>query len=222
MSDQNKQIEQRTKAYAQKVRDELKDLNSDLGPRYWKMAELITEVKEKTLWQILGAESETEFRESLFIGRSSWYEKWRLFSEWAAVALNGEKITKAQLNRLPSQNVKQLMRLDVKRRFAAGWITKALTMKEADLTAQVDHVLLNDEEPEEAENQPESRAMFKVECTKSQKKVYELTMKSFGREHDIDLDDHAKLLELMCAEIASGLHTEEELKAAKTSRAAVQ
>jgi hypothetical protein len=210
------QIEKKTVDYAKKIAKELTDLNSDLGPRYWRMAELISEIKEKSLWQILGHESETEFRDSLYISRSGWYEKWRLFSEWAELALKGEKISRAQLNRMPSQNVKQLMRLDLKRRFAAAWITKALTLKEADLTAQVDHVLLNDEEPEEGTT--ESRSIFKVECTKSQKQVYELTMKNFARENNIETDDRGKILELIMADVASGLHTEEELKAAASMK----
>ena len=223
MSEVGKQIEKRTKEYAMKVIKELKELNSDLGPKYWTQARLIFEVDEKALWQVAGFETRQAFRDKMFISKSTWHDKLRTYG-WAKAAMEKELLTLAQLNRLPSQNVKQLLRMDTKRQFAAAWITKALTMTEADLEAQVDQVIVKQtEEAEESDdstlNQPESRTLFKESMTVSQKKWINAVMDKFAEQEEIPKDDRAKILELVMAEINSGLEepVDEDLVPAATA-----
>jgi hypothetical protein len=206
-------IKKRTKEYALKVENRIKRIANSLGSTYWDLAELISDVHDKCLWQILGHESEREYQESLLISRSSWFEKRRIWDEWCSPAIQNEKITRAQLKRMQSQNVKQLMRLDKKRMFDDKWITWALTLKEGELEEKVDHVLVNQEDPNE-ESSDDSRAILKVEMSKTQKKFILESMKVFAevQEPPIPLEDEGRILELMVADARSGLPTAEELR----------
>jgi hypothetical protein len=205
VSEENKAIDKKTKEHALEVENKLKELAEDLGPKYWKMACLISEVHGKALWRILGHKTAQAYRESLMISKGAWFERRRLWDAWAGIAIERELITRAKLDRMRSQNVKQLLRLDEKRRFNPKWIEKALTLTEGALEAQVDHVLENNEEPETSLNQPESRAVLKVSMSTSQKaKVLEI-MDRFADAESIDKDDQGKILELWAAEIESGL-----------------
>ena len=199
------QVKQRTKKYASEVEKELKDLRAEEGPKAWRQAELIYEVKDKALWQILGHESAKSFFESLFIGRSTWYSRLKYFGDWAKIALDRESITRARLNRMPMQNVKHLLRLDERRRFDQRWIEKALGMKESDFEAAVDAVMLNGEDEDDA-NQPESRSLLKINCTVSQKEFIVESMMEFAKRQDppLDLDDEAHILELAMADMRAG------------------
>ena len=205
MSEENEQVEKKTKEYALSVEKKLKELAEDLGPKYWKMATLISEVHAKALWRVLGHKTAQAYRESLLISKGAWFERRRLWDAWAAIALEKELITRPKLDRMRSQNVKQLLRLDEKRRFNAKWIEKALTLTEGALEAQVDHVLANNEEPETSLNQPEARAILKVSMSTSQKAKILEVMDRFAECEDIDKDDQGKILELWAAEIESGL-----------------
>ena len=204
-SENEDQVKQRTKKYATEVEKELKDLRAEEGPKAWRQAELIYEVKDKALWQILGHESAKSFFESLFIGRSTWYSRLKYFGDWARIALDRESITRARLNRMPMQNVKHLLRLHERRRFDQRWIEKALGMKESDFEAAVDAVMLNGDEDDDA-NQPESRSLLKINCTVSQKEFIVDSMMEFAKRQDppLDLDDEAHILELAMADMRAG------------------
>lgn len=198
--------QQRTKAFALDIEKRLKALNDDLGPKYWSMAELIYEVHDKQTWQILGHESARSYIETLFISKSGWYAKRRHWQEWSKPAIEVHQvITRIRLNRMPSQNVNQLLRLDDKKRFSPKWVEKALSMKESDFEAAVDHVLENGTEPE-GENQPEDRALLKIKCTVSQKDFILESFAEFAKRQDpaLELDDEAHILELICADMRAG------------------
>ena len=212
MSEESKATEKKTKEYALSVEAKLKELAEDLGPKYWKMAALISEVHAKALWRILGHKTVQAYRESLFISKGAWFERRRLWDEWAAIAIEKELITRSRLDRMKSQNVKQLLRLDEKRRFNAKWIEKALTLTEGALEAQVDHVLENNEEPETSLNQPEARAVLKISMSTSQKSFIEETMDRFADAEELDRDNRGKILELWAADVAAGLPTIEDVK----------
>jgi hypothetical protein len=212
------EISKKTKDHAKRIQQELKELTNDLGPRYWKTSERITEVHEAHLWQVLGYENETHFREELFISKGSWHEKIRLWREFAKPAMDKEALTRARLDRMPSQNAKQLLRIPDGRKFQAKWIEWALTLKEGQLEAKVDHILENNGD-ESTLGQAEARALLKISCTTSQKAFILDTMARFADVHDIDKDDHGKIVEDMAAEIASGLPTPEEAAAGKTQAA---
>lgn len=207
-TENEEQLQKRTKARATEVEKELKELKSEEGPKAWRQAELIYEVKDKQLWQILGHESAKQFFEGLFIGRSTWYSRLKYWGDWARIALERESITRKRLDRMPMQNVKHLLRLDDRRRFDQRWIEKALGMKESDFEAAVDAVMANVDKEDDEANQPEARTVLKINCTVSQKELIIDTMQAFAKENDIALDDDAKILELMCAEINSGLSRE--------------
>lgn len=206
-TDVAEQTQQRTKAFAIDIEKKLKALNDDLGPKYWAMAELIYEVHDKQTWQILGHESARAYIETLFISRSGWYAKRRQWMEWCKPAMDVHQvITRKRLDRMPSQNVNQLLRLDDKKRFSPKWVEKALNMKESDFEAAVDHVLENGTEPE-GENQPEDRAVLKIKCTVSQKEFILEGFAEFAKRQDppLELDDEGHILELIVADMRAGL-----------------
>lgn len=204
-TENEEQVKQRTKKYATEVEKELKDLRSEEGPKAWRQAELIYEVKDKSLWQILGHDSAKGFYESLFIGRSTWYSRLKYFG-WAKAAMDRDAITRARLNRMPMQNVKHLLRLDERRRFDQRWIEKALGMKESDFEAAVDAILANASDDDDDANQPESRSVLKINCSISQKEFILESMAEFAKHQDppLDLDDEAKIQELAWADIRAG------------------
>lgn len=201
-TENQEQVQQRTKKYASEVERELKALRSEGGPKAWREAELIYAADDQKLWAILGYETMRGFYESLYIGRSTWYSRLRYFG-WAKIALDREAITRARLNRMPMQNVKQLLRLDDRRRFDQRWIEKALTMTESDFEAAVDAVLEGAEEDDS--NQPESRTLLKVPCTVSQKTFYLEAFSIFAKRQDppLELDDEAHILELCLADVVA-------------------
>lgn len=207
------EVQKQTKAYAIEIEKELKQLISEieLGPRYWREAELIHIVAAKFLWQIRGFESEQAYRETLMIKRASWFNKKRLWGDWVEPAMEKEAITKARLNRLPAQNVHHLLRLDIKRRFHQTWIEKAIGMKEIDFAAAVDAVIETGEE--DTSTAREGYTTLKVRCTMSQKQVILDAMRRFAKANDIPLDDDGRILELAMAEVSSGLPTESEQEA---------
>lgn len=211
-TDNSEQFQKKTKARAMEVREELKTLTEDDLPRGWRQAELISEVHQKQLWQILGQESEKQFFEMIGIGRSTWHSRRRYWDEWAAIAIDKEKITRARLKRLRMQNVKQLLRLDIKRRFDDRWIEKALNMKESDFEAAVDQVVADVNADENQLDQPESRTMIKIRCTVSQRRyimdgIFEYAK---AQKPPLALDDEAKILEMMVASWLAGPRTAEE------------
>ena len=199
------EVDARTRAYALEVEKKLKELISDEGPKFWTTAELIYEVHDKALWRIRGFESAKHYIDNLYMSKSSWYAKRRLWIEWVKPAMDKERITRARLNRMPSQNVKQLLRLDEKRRFDERWIEKAITMTEANLEELVDKVLENPDKEIDDGNQPEDRALLKISCSVSQKAFVLEVFAKFAEKENIDIDDQGKILELICAEINSGL-----------------
>lgn len=200
-------VQERTKKYALEVEGELKKLHTEEGPRAWRQAELIWEAVDKTLWQILGHESKRDFFESLLIGRSTYHSRCRYWGDWARIALERELITRARLYRMTMQNVKQLLRLDERRRFDPRWIEKALGMKESDLEAAVDVVLAKADDVEEDANEPESRAVLKINCAVSQKEFILESFAEFAKRQDppLELDEEAKILELICADMRAAL-----------------
>lgn len=206
-------VQQKTKAYAVSIEKELGGLFNESGPKWWREAELIDIVEEKSLWEILGHESVSSFREYLWIGRSSWYERRRVWRDFAKPCLEKDCLTRAKLNRMSSQNAKQLCRLPEKQRFSSKWIEWALGLHESELEAKVDHILENDTEPEEGLGKPESQAILKLHCTTSQKTFIQETFVAFA-DHVNDgddgpklnpVDDAGRICELICAEVRSGL-----------------
>lgn len=212
MTENAEKMQAKTKARAVDVRDELSQMSSDDMTRNWRQAELISEVHQKHLWQILGLESERGFYELINIGRSTWHSRMRYWDQWAAIALEKGKITKARLKRLPMQNVKHLLRLDVKRQFADNWIEKAINMKESDFEAAVDQVVEDVNADENELDQPESRTTFKVPCTVSQKQFYQEGLHTFAKAQNppLALDNEANILQMLVASWLAGPRTPEE------------
>lgn len=208
----SEEMQKKTKARAEAVRNELQTLNDDDLPRSWRQAELIAEVHQKHLWQILGFESERGFYEKVGVGRSTWHSRLRLWNMWAAIALDKDKITKARLKRLRMQNVKQLLRLDTKRQFDDRWIEKAINMSESDFEAAVDQVLENVNADENELTQPEARTTFKIRCTVSQKQFYADSFMEFAKAQNppLKLDDEAGILQMILASWLAGPRTAEE------------
>jgi hypothetical protein len=203
-TENEEQVKQRTKKYALEVEAELKQLKADEQPKAWRQAELIYEVHDKSLWQILGHESVRSYLESLFISRSGWYSKRKYYGEWAKIALEREVITRKRLDRMPMQNVKHLLRLDERRRFDQRWVEKALNMKESDFEAAVDAILAGGQDDDA--NQPESRAVLRINCTTSQKEFILESFAEFAKRQDppLELDDEGHILELICADMRAG------------------
>lgn len=211
-TDNSEKVQKQTKARAVEVRDELRNLTNDDLPRGWRQAELISEVHQKHLWQILGHESELQFYEAIGIGRSTWHSRRRYWDEWASIALDKDKITPARLRRLRMQNVKQLLRLDIKRRFDDRWIEKAINMSESNFEAAVDQVVEDVNADENKLDQPEGRTTFKVRCTVSQKQFYQETLQTFAKAQNppLALDDEANIFQMMCAAWLAGPQTAED------------
>lgn len=200
MSEVGKHIEAKTKAHAEEVRDQLLELAGEFGGRYWKCGLLAAEVHQSKIWEILGLVSESAFRESIKIGRSTYFRCRRLATEIAQPLLKKELVTRARLNRLTLENAEQLLRLDERRRFAAAWVEKAITMKEAEFEIEVDHCMLNDDDVDLGK--PEAQAVLKIHMTAGQKNVIEATFRDFARAQDppLEIDDYSHILEFLCAE----------------------
>jgi hypothetical protein len=211
-SEVGKEVELKTKARADEIRDQLAELGRDFGGRYWSLGLLAAEVAKTRIWEILNFESETDFRISVKIGRSTYYRCRRLATEIALPLLEKEVLTRARLNRLTLENAEQLLRLDTRRRFSESWVERALTMTEAEFQEQVDHVIENGEDPETDLGQKEKLARLVIHCTASQKEVIENTFAEFAHAQDppLEKDDYGKILEFICAEIHNTLQTELE------------
>ena len=201
MSEAGEVISQKTKEYAMKVEEQMLAVAGEFKSRYWTLGLGAANIKEKSLWEVLGYESETTYREYLGIGRSTYYRCRRLAMEIGKPLLEKHLVTRARLNRLTLENAEQLLRLDVRRRFSESWVEKALTMTESQFEAQVDHVLENDTEPEDTTD-VDPLAVLKIRCTATQKAVIEATFRDFARTNDppLELDDYAGIAEAMCAD----------------------
>lgn len=201
------QVEQKTKSYALDLEKQLKELTGDLSRRYWKMAELISTVHKKQTWAILGHESCNAYREIVFkVSKGTWYERRRLWDEFAVTCLERDLLTRARLDRLTSQNAKQLLRLPEKKRFGVKWIELAMTLTESELEAKVDHVLENDTEPEDVPT-ADPFALLKIRCTASQKQFIIETLEECAKQQDPPLnatDDAGRLVELILADWRAG------------------
>jgi hypothetical protein len=200
-------VEKKTKQYALDLEKQLKELTGDLSRRYWKMAELISNVHTKNTWSILGHESVNAYREAVFlVSKGTWYERRRLWDEFAIFCLEKDLLTRARLDRLTSQNAKQLLRLPEKKRFTQKWIELALSCTESELEAKVDHVLENDTEPEDAPT-ADPFALLKIRCVASQKQFILEGMEEFGKQQEPPLnatDDAGRIIELMMADWLAG------------------
>lgn len=198
----SEQVTAKTKEYAKKVVAKLKDLTNKFIPDYWEISETISEIHEKNIWQILGYETRDAFIEEFPLSKGSWYERKKLWETWCGPAIEGDHITRGRLNRMRSQNVKQLLRLNDKRMFHQKWIEWALNLTEKELEAKVDHACENATEPEEMTT--ESAALFKLRCSQSQKMMFLETLHEFSRRQEIPLDDEAHALEFILADYKSG------------------
>lgn len=201
MSEAGEVISQKTKDYAMRIEEQMLSVAGEFKSRYWTVGLGAVEIKEKNLWEVRGYESESAYREYLGIGRSTYYRCRRLAMEIGKPLIDKGMLTRARLNRLTLENAEQLLRLDVRRRFSESWVEKSLTMTESQFEAQVDHVLENDTEPEDA-TITDPLALLKIRCTESQKEVIEATFRDFARNHDpvLELDDYAGIVEGMCAD----------------------
>jgi hypothetical protein len=199
-------VSQKTKAYAENIKKQLMEFAGDFGPRCWRLGFLAIEVKEKNVWSILGYETETAFRVSLKIGRSTWFRTRRLTEEIAVPLIRKEMLTRKSLDRLTLENAELLLKLDDRSKFSQSWVTKALTMNEQDFEAQVDHVLENTDEPEEGLGAPDSNSVWRIRCKSSQKKFIQESMKEFAERQDppLALDDEGGILEALVADARSG------------------
>ena len=204
-------VSQKTKAYAENIKKQLMEFAGDFGPRCWRLGFLAIEVKEKNIWSILGYETEAAFRISIKIGRSTWFRTRRLTEEIAVPLIRKELLTRKSLDRLTLENAELLLKLDDRRKFAQSWVTKALTMNEEEFSDQVDHVLENNDEPEEGLGKSDSNSVWRIHCKTSQKKFCQETLKEFAvrwnEEHadsQLALDDEAGILEGCLADMRSG------------------
>jgi hypothetical protein len=209
----SEEISNKTRAYAENIRKQLQELGGDFGLKGWRIGLLVVEVQDKNVWEILGYETETAFRNFVRIGRSTWFRTSRLTREIALPLMKKEMLTRKSLERLTLENAELLLKLDDRRKFAQSWVTKALTMNEQDFAAQVDHVLENNEEPEEGLGKPESNSTLKIEMKASQKRFILESMKEFAvkwnedSEHSdsqLKLDDDAGILENLIADARAG------------------
>lgn len=201
MSEAGEVISQKTKDFAMRIEQQMLDVASDFKSRYWTLGLGAFEIKDKNLWEIRAYESENAYREYLGIGRSTYYRWRRLATEIGKPLIDKGLVTRARLNRLTGENAEQLLRLDVRRRFSESWVEKALTMKESEFEAQVDHVLENNTEPEDA-TITDPLSVLKIRCTASQKEIIEATFRDFARNFDppIELDNYGQIAEAMCAD----------------------
>lgn len=207
------QVQQKTKAHALEVEKKLKTLVANIVPAYWQTAELISQIHAEHTWEILGYGSVNDYREAIApLSKGNWYQRRKLWDEWAKPAMDREAITRARLNRMNSQNAQQLLRLPEKFRFAQKWIEYALNLKESQLEAKVDHVLENDDDDETTLGQPEAIAILKVRCTTSQKEFIKDVMEQFAKKQDpqMELDDEGHILERLAAHWLAGPQTPEE------------
>jgi hypothetical protein len=197
-------IEKKTRDHALAVEKELAEV-FNLGPRLWKGGFLIVrEIQDKKLWQVRSFESENKYREFLRIGRSTWYRTARLTREVALPLLEKDLLTRARLDRLTLENAELLLDLDERRRFNPTWVEKALTMSEADFEAQVQHVIANNEEPEEGLGAPESQVILKWKMATSQREMILETIKEFATRQEEPLDNEPQRLVEMLADYKAG------------------
>jgi hypothetical protein len=214
VSDQAKQIEARTKARAEEVKGQLLECSSDLGKRNWKIGLLAAEAHDNRLFEVLGYESEQDFRISVKIGRSTYFRDRRLAMEIGRPLLQKELLTRSRLDRLTLENADQLLRLDARRRFSESWVEKAMTMTEEQFEAEVDRVVLNGDETETTITDPAS--LIKIRCTESQKAVILAEFREIAAEHGIEVDDLGGILEAGMADWHNWHQTEvEEREAAE-------
>lgn len=204
MSEAAEVISQKTKDYAMKIEEQMLSVAGEFKSRYWTLGLGAAEIKEKNLWEVLGYESESAYREYLGIGRSTYYRCRRLAMEIGKPLIDKGLVTRARLNRLTLENAEQLLRLDARRRFSESWIEKAITMTESEFERLVDQVLLNGEEPEEATTK-DPLSVMKIRMLASQRAVIEATFEEFrGHARDegvmLEADDLAGILEGLCSD----------------------
>jgi hypothetical protein len=200
MSEVGEQTKAKTKAWAEGVRDQLTELGEDFGGRYWKCGLLAVEAHEGHAWEILGLESEQDFREAVRIGRSTYFRCRRLAGEIALPLMKKDLITRKRLDRLTLENAEELIRLPEKQRFSPKWVEKALTMPNGKFEEHVSHWILNNTEPEEELGKKENQVFLKIQMFQSQKDVILSTFAEFASAEGIEKDDLAGALEGICAD----------------------
>lgn len=215
MSEAGEVISQKTKDYAMKIEAEILDAWGEIsGRRQWTVGLGALDIKQKELWRVRGFESDTAYREFLNVKRSSWMN-WRRLADLIGKPLMEKKgWSRKRLDRLTMANAEQLTRLDERRRFNDAWLEKALTMTEAKFEMEVDHVVLNDTEPETVTS--ESMGFIKIPVTGSQKSVIMAEFREIAAEHGIEVDDLGGILEAGMADWHNWHQTEvEEREAAE-------
>jgi len=212
MSQVAEEISQKTKDYAMRIEEQMLSVAGEFKSRYWTLGLGAAEIKQKSLWEIRGYDSEQAYREYLGIGRSTYFRCRRLAMEIGQPLMKKELVTRARLNRLTLENAEQLLRLDERRRFSVSWVEKSLTMTESQFETEVDHVVLNDTEPEEATT--ESQSFIKIPVTASQKNVIMAEFREVAAEHGLEVDDLGGICEAMTADWHNWHQTEVEQREA--------
>src|SRR5208282_2940315 len=93
-------VSNKTRAYAENIRKQLQELGGDFALKGWRIGLLVVEVQDKNVWEILGYETETAFRNFVRIGRSTWFRTARLTREIALPLMKKEMLTRKSLERL--------------------------------------------------------------------------------------------------------------------------
>ena len=156
----------------------------------------IAKAKAQNIWSVLGFESENAWRESLDIGRSTWFRSGRV----AELCMKGH-VPEKELLKMTVDNAEILLDLPGKQLKQPKWWKLAQEKKAHELAELVAQALPAGKDGEAAAPVVESRVKWTVHMYEGQKKVIAEAMREFARENSIPLDDEGRILELICAQV---------------------
>jgi len=148
------------------------------------------EVKRERLFQAMGFDGESEFRQHLGVGRSTWFRYVRL-------AESLKKLPKEDFLKLRAENADYLIDLPEEQRYNTVLIKNAQEMKEEDFEKVTRQFRAEEDQIDEAD----VIVLLKYRMPESRRSVIKDTIKWFAEDHDLDIEDESRTLELICAEI---------------------
>lgn len=147
-------------------------------------------LKRKSLFGILGFETENEAREAAEIGESTWYANLRLAEDY-------DGLDEDQFCSMKQRNAKKMADLPESKRMSREWVRMAGSMPFKKFAPMVDEEM---GDKAKASDGKEKATVLKMPVPVSRKQVIEDGLKEYAKSIGIDEGDPGKAMELLVVE----------------------
>jgi hypothetical protein len=191
MSEKAREISKKMQEEAKKNHQAILHLKETARTSSLEIGWIGHDMKEKNQFSLLGFNTEGEYFKAMKIGRSSWFR-------YTGLAKAFIKLPKAEYLKLIPENADHLARVaDEKVRYRKDLIKACQTATEEEF----EKLLVKHRAHKDKVDEDDVIVTWKLRMTEGQSKVRKRVFKKFAEQHDIPVDDEAKILELICAEL---------------------